>query len=206
MATPGDLGEEAQIEVVAATRHWLETAVIGLDLCPFARAVYLEQRIRYVVTPASDTAALLAALLDELEILVAAAASEIETTLLIHPRALGDFLAFNDFLAVVEAALEDLGLATTIQVASFHPQYQFAGTAKDDVENCTNRAPYPILHLLRQASVSRAVDSLADPAVVFERNIATLRRLGWEGWRRLGVGPAGESHSPPAPPLDDPAV
>jgi hypothetical protein len=186
--------------VIAATRHWLEKAVIGLDLCPFAKAVHRERRIRYVVSAATAPADLLAALLDELERLTTTAPGEVETTLLIHPRALADFLQFNDFLSVVEAAVEDLGLAAILQVATFHPRYQFAGTQPDDVENYTNRSPYPTLHLLRQASVERAVASLPNPAAIFEKNIATLQRLGRQGWQQLGIEPA------PAPAGEDPLL
>jgi hypothetical protein len=190
MPLGANLPDAERLEVVAATRRWLEKAVIGLDLCPFAKAVHRERRIRYVASGATAPVELLAALLDELELLTAADPGEIETTLLIHPLALADFLEFNDFLAVAEAAVEDLGLAAIIQVASFHPRYQFAGAGPDDVENYTNRSPYPILHLLRQASVDRAVASIPDPATIFEKNMATLRRLGEQGWRRLGIEPA----------------
>jgi hypothetical protein len=101
---------------------------------------------------------------------------------------LNDFLDYNDFLGVAEAAVADLGLEGVLQVASFHPQYQFAGTGPDDIENYTNRSPYPILHLLREASVERAVAAFPDTAQIYEKNIVTLRHLGHEGWLRLGVG------------------
>jgi len=181
-------------EVVAATRDWLERAVIGLDLCPFARPVYAEERIRYVVSAADAPEPLLADLLRELAFLAAADPAAVETTLLIHPRALADFLDYNAFLGVAEAAVEDLGLRGEIQVASFHPRYRFAGAAADDIASYTNRSPYPMLHLLREASVEHAVAALPDPARIYEKNIETLRRLGHEGWRRLGLSrePAGE--------------
>jgi hypothetical protein len=163
--------------------------VIGLDLCPFARAVHSRGQIRWVVSGAATPEELLADLLGELRTLADADPAAIDTTLLIHPAVLADFLDYNDFLAVADAALADLGLAGTLQIASFHPRYQFAGTAPDDVENCTNRSPYPILHLLREASVERAVAAFPDAAAIYEKNIATLRRLGVEGWRRLGVEP-----------------
>jgi hypothetical protein len=163
--------------------------VIGLDLCPFARAVHARGQIRWVVTPAATPEELLADLLGELRTLAGADPAAIDTTLLIHPAALGDFLDYNDFLAVADAALADLGLEGMLQIASFHPRYQFAGTAPDDVENCTNRSPYPILHLLREASVERAVAAFPDADAIYEKNIATLRRLGTDGWRRLGVEP-----------------
>lgn len=175
-------------EIIAATRHWLEKAVIGLDLCPFARPVHLQDRIRYVVSEAETPEALLADLAAELQALAAADPEEVETTLLIHPRVLADFLDYNDFLDVADAALQEVGLAGEIQIASFHPRYQFAGTAPDDIENYTNRSPYPILHLLREASVERAVAAFPDASRIYEKNIETLRRLGHAGWRRLGIG------------------
>jgi hypothetical protein len=175
-------------EIIAATKHWLETAVIGLDLCPFARAVYTRDQIRYTVSGAETPEALLADLLSELHLLTEAPADEIETTLLIHPDVLGDFLDYNDFLGVAEAAVADLGLEGVLQVASFHPQYQFAGTAPDAVENYTNRSPYPILHLLREESVEQAVAAFPEAAQIYEKNILTLRALGHEGWKRLGIG------------------
>jgi hypothetical protein len=174
-----------ETEVVDATRRWLKRAVIGLNLCPFARPVASAGRIRFAVSSARCEQALLADLAEELLRLARADPAEQETTLLIHPDVLGDFLAFNDFLASAEAAVETLGLSGVLQVASFHPHYQFAGTAPGDVENCTNRAPFPTLHLLRESSVERAVGSMADPASIYRRNIETLRRLGHEGWERL---------------------
>jgi len=174
-------------DVLAATEAWLEKAVIGLDLCPFAKAVHVKRQIRYAVSEAATPEALLDDLLDELQLLAAADPEELETTLLIHPWALVDFLGYNDFLAVADAAVAGLRLAAVIQVASFHPQYRFAGSGPDDVDNYTNRSPYPMLHLLRQASVDRAVAAFPDPARIFEKNIATLRHLGREGWDRLGL-------------------
>ena len=175
-------------EIISATRVWLEKAVIGLDLCPFARAVHVRNQIRYVVSEAETPEELLADLIAELQALAAADPEEIDTTLLIHPRVLEDFLDYNDFLGVAEATVEELGLTGVLQVASFHPRYQFAGTEPDDIENYTNRSPYPILHLLREESVERAVDSFSDTAQIYEKNIETLRRLGPEGWNRLGIG------------------
>jgi len=175
-------------EILAETKAWLERAVIGLDLCPFARAVHLRNQIRYVVSEAETPEELLAELIGELQALAAADPEAIDTTLLIHPRVLGDFLDYNDFLGIAEAAVEDLGLTGILQVASFHPRYQFAGTGPDDIENYTNRSPYPILHLLREESVERAVDAFPDTARIYEKNIETLRRLGREGWNRLRIG------------------
>ena len=174
-------------EIVAATREWLEKAVIGLDLCPFARAVYIRDQIRYAVSEAETPEDLLEHLLSELRTLAAASPEEIDTTLIIHPWVLEDFLDYNDFLDDAEAAVDALGLEGEIQVASFHPQYQFEGTGPDDIENYTNRSSYPILHLLREASVDRAVAAVPDTDAIFEKNIETMRRLGHEGWRRLGL-------------------
>jgi hypothetical protein len=140
-----------------------------------------------VVSEAETPEALLADLLVELQGLAAVDPGEIDTTLIIHPRVLGDFLDYNDFLGVADAAVVDLGLEGVIQIASFHPEYQFAGSAPDDIENYTNRSPYPILHLLREASVERAVAAFPDASEIYEKNMATMRRLGHEGWRRLGL-------------------
>lgn len=175
-------------EIVIATRTWLEKAVIGLNLCPFAKAPHLGGRIRYAVSVAETPDELRADLVDELETLAAADPEEIETTLLIHPRVFADFLDYNDFLEVADETLEDLDLVGEIQVASFHPRYQFAGTEPDDIENYTNRSPYPMLHLLRESSVDAAVAAFPDTEQIYERNIETMRALGHEGWRRLGIG------------------
>lgn len=174
--------------VIAATRHWLEQAVIGLNLCPFAGAVYAAERIRYVVSDATTPEALVQALADELQQLAAADEQQVETTLLIHPRVMGDFLDYNDFLELADALVADLGLEGVLQVASFHPQYQFADTEPDDITNCTNRSPYPTLHLLRESSVERAVAAHPDTERIYRDNIETLRRLGREGWERLMAG------------------
>ncbi len=184
-------------EVVAATRAWLEKAVIGLNLCPFAEAAHVGNQIRYTVSDAQHPEALLNDLARELQTLVAADPAEVETTLLIHPRVLGDFLDYNDFLDIAEAAVEELGLTGTIQVASFHPQYRFADTEPDAIENYSNRSPYPMLHLLREESVERAVAAFPDTGRIPDRNIETLRRIGHDGWRRLGLAaptqPAGKA-------------
>ena len=174
-------------EIVAATRAWLERAVIGLNLCPFAKAVHLNNQIRYAVSAAQTPEELLADFITELRTLYVADPVEIETTLLLHPCVLGDFLEFNDFLELADAAVAADGLEGEIQVASFHPHYQFAGTRPEDIENCSNRSPYPTLHLLREASIERAVAVFPDASQIFERNIETLRRLGRDGWRRLAV-------------------
>lgn len=172
-------------EPIAATRQWLERAVIGLNLCPFAKAVQAKAQVRFVLSDASTPEALLAQLGEELLLLRDTPAEQIDTTLLVHPQVLGDFLDYNDFLDQADALVEALDLEGVVQVASFHPQYQFAGTAPDDVENFTNRSPHPTLHLLREDSVARALDAYPDPGAIIERNIATLQRLGADGWRKL---------------------
>lgn len=174
-------------EVVAATRAWLQRAVIGLNLCPFAKTVHVKNQIRYAVSAAQTPEDLLADLVAELRTLQVADPSEIDTTLLVHPRVLSDFLDYNDFLELAETAVADEGLEGEIQIASFHPHYQFAGTRPEDIENCSNRSPYPTLHLLREASIERAVAAFPDAGKIFERNIETMRRLGHDGWRRLGA-------------------
>ncbi|TBR25646.1 DUF1415 domain-containing protein [bacterium] len=163
--------------VIAATRKWLKDVVIGLNLCPFAREVYVAERIRYVVSPATDVEALRAQLAEELRLLPTLDPAATETTLLIHPGVLGDFLDYNDFLDLAEGALAELGLEGVLQIASFHPQYRFADAEPDDPANGTNRSPYPMLHLLREASVAKAVAGYPDADKIPERNIATLRRL-----------------------------
>ena len=174
--------------VIARTRDWLEKAVIGLNLCPFAKAVHVKQQIRYVVSDATTEQTLLADLLHELESLYDADPELIETTLLIHPHVLGDFMDYNQFLEIADAAVSELELDGEIQVASFHPDYQFAGSRPDDMDNFSNRAPYPTLHLLRESSVAKAVAAFPDAARIYERNIETLRALGHVGWRALWLG------------------
>ena len=164
--------------VIAATIEWLEKIVIGLNLCPFAKAIHVKDQIRYVVSNANNSDALLAELTRELCLLVASDPEKIESTLLIHPDVLTEFVEYNEFLSVCDSAIEELELDGVIQVASFHPQYQFADTKVDDVTNYTNRSPYPTLHLLREESVTQAVELFPDAAGIYEKNIATLRKLG----------------------------
>ena len=171
--------------VLAATRHWLEAAVIGLNLCPFAKAVYVKHQVRLVVSKARHADDLLEELDKELDLLAATSADEIDTTLLIHPTLFDDFLDFNDFLEIAEAVVDEHGLEGVIQLASFHPQFQFEGTEPDDIGNYTNRAPFAILHLLREESVERAVEAFPEAESIFEQNIQTLEKLGHTGWKAL---------------------
>jgi uncharacterized protein len=170
---------------ISATREWVDKAVIGLNLCPFAKAVQAKGQVRYVLSEATDTATLAAELENELRHLVAADPEQTDTTLIIHPQVLNDFLDFNDFLEEADELLERLGLEGTLQVASFHPSYQFAGTDPQDITNYTNRAPYPTLHLLREQSIDRAVEAFPDAEEIYERNMQTLQQLGLDGWEAL---------------------
>jgi hypothetical protein len=179
------LPAESHDAVVAATRHWLSAAVIGLNLCPFAKAVHVKGQIRYAVSDATDMEAVLIDLEAELQTLIAADPEAIDTTLLILPHAFGDFLDFNDCLFFADRLLKQLRLEGIVQIASFHPAYQFEGSEPDDIENYTNRAPYPILHLLREDSIERAVQAFPDAEEIYERNQETLRRIGLAGWNEL---------------------
>ena len=174
-------------EVLGKTRHWLEAVVIGLNLCPFAKAVYVKKQVRLVVSHARHADDLLEELDRELDLLVATPAEEIDTTLLIHPTLFEDFLDFNDFLEVAEGVVDEHELEGVVQLASFHPQFQFDGTEPDAISNYTNRAPFAILHLLREDSVERAVVAFPQTDAIFEQNIATLEKLGHAGWKALSL-------------------
>jgi uncharacterized protein len=170
---------------IELTQQWLERAVIGLNLCPFAKAVHTKGQIRWVLSSARHADALRRDLMHELQLLANADPQAVDTTVLVHPHVLQDFLDFNDFLDVAEAALEHLQLDGVLQIASFHPQFQFAGTAPDDMGNFSNRAPFPTLHLLREDSVEKAVAAFPEAQSIFERNIQTLDELGLTGWQKL---------------------
>jgi len=170
----------SEADVIAATKAWIEKDVIGLNLCPFAKPVFQAGQIRYVVSTASTAWTLLSDLANELIYLHETPAATTDTTLLIHPRVMADFFEYNDFLADADAALERLGLVGEIQIASFHPDYQFADTEPDDPSNRTNRSPYPTLHLLREASVEKALETYPNPEEIPARNIETMRRLAEE--------------------------
>ena len=173
--------------VLAATRHWLEQAVIGLNLCPFAKAVYVKNQVRLVVSHARHADDLLEELDCELDLLAAVPADEIDTTLLIVPTLFADFLDFNDFLEIAEGVLDEHALEGVVQLASFHPRFQFEGTESGDIGNYTNRAPFAMLHLLREESVGRAVDAFPQAEAIFNENIRTLEKLGHAGWTALGL-------------------
>lgn len=181
------MNAHSQSAIIDATREWLEKAVIGLNLCPFAKAVHVRGQVRFVVSDATDEEALLADLLHELESLYDADPEVVETTLLIHPWVLGDFLDYNQFLDIADAAVSELELDGEIQVASFHPDYEFADSQSGDIENFSNRSPYPTLHLLRETSIARAVAAFPDAASIYDRNMDTLRKLGHAGWKQLWI-------------------
>lgn len=177
--------EATNATIVAATERWLERAVIGLNLCPFAKSVHVKKQIRYAVSAAQTADELLAELEHELQHLAATDPKQLDTTLLIHPQVMGEFLDYHFFLAEADALIRNLGYEGVFQIASLHPDYEFAGSAPDDIENYSNRSPYPTLHLLREESIDRAVAAFPEAEAIFERNIETLQRLGHEGWRRL---------------------
>ena len=170
---------------IVETRAWVERVVIGLKLCPFAPAPALKGLIRYAMSEAETPEALLEDLATELQHLVASPLEEVETTLLVHPQVLQDFHDFNDFLEIADEALRMWGLEGEIQIASFHPQYQFAGTDPDDIGNASNRSPYPMLHLLREQSIARAVDAFGDTRSISAANLETLEKLGPAGLAAL---------------------
>ena len=170
---------------LAETRAWVERAVIGLQLCPFARAPQVKGRVRYSLSDAAEAEALMTDLVAELHRLVEAPAERIETTLLVHPRALTDFDDYNDFLGLADEVLAALDLEGVVQIASFHPDYRFAGSAPDDIANATNRSPFPMLQLLREESIERALASFAEPESIYAANIRTMEALGADGWAAL---------------------
>lgn len=174
--------------IIADTQRWLERAVIGLNLCPFAKAVHVKQQIHYVVSAATTPKEVLEDIVRELQELNLADPEVRSTTLIMAPHCLADFLEFNDFLADADDALFALELDGILQIASFHPDFQFAGTSKTDITNATNRAPYPTLHLLREIEVDKAVTAFPEAESIFEKNIDTLEALGTDGWKALSVG------------------
>ena len=174
--------------VIADTVRWLEKAVIGLNLCPFAKSVYVKGQIHYVVSQATDAEGVAMDLHRELEALAEISPEKRDTTLLILPHALQEFLDFNDFTELADDLVEELDLGGILQVASFHPMFQFEGTDVDDVTNCTNRAPYPTLHLIREDSIDKAVEAFPEAEMIYERNMQVLQEMGIEGWLDLDVG------------------
>ena len=182
---PAPTHPRAADQVIALTRAWVEHAVVGLNLCPFAKPVHVRQQIDYRVSTATDTASLSQDLLAAMMALIDTPSTTTETCLLIHPWVLQDFIDYNDFLDVADSLLEQADQVGVLQVASFHPDYRFAGTDADDITNCTNRSPFPTLHLLRESSLDKATASLLDASEIVERNLATLNGMGRSGWEAL---------------------
>jgi len=174
-----------EIQIITLTSAWVEHVVIGLNLCPFAKPVHTKGQIYYLLSHARDETALAADLRRSLQNLIAASPDKMDTCLLIHPWVLSDFFDYNNFLDTADEILDALDLIGIVQIASFHPNYQFAGTTEDDVTNCTNRSPFPMLHLLREESLDKATDALPDANVIVNRNLETMTTLGHEGWSRL---------------------
>jgi len=169
---------------VACVQRWLEDAVIGLNLCPFAKAVHVKRQVRYAVSRATMDGDVLDHLRAEADLLHATPAAQIDTTLLIVP-ALADFLDFHSLTERAESVLAKAGYEGELQLASFHPDFVFADADPHDIANATNRAPAPILHLLREDSIARAAAAVPDAADIYERNIATMEKLGPEGWAEM---------------------
>ena len=182
---PAADGAEGADQAIAHTQRWLERAVIALNLCPFAKAVHLKGQIRWVLSTARNTQTLARELAREMLHLADVDPAITDTSLIVHPWDLQDFADYNEFLDVADELIESLALTGVLQVASFHPDYCFANSDSDDIANFSNRSPYPMLHLLREDSVERAVAAFPEPEAIFERNIATLRALGPGGWRKL---------------------
>ncbi len=174
-------------DISAICQQWLERAVIGLNLCPFARRPYQLHRLRFSISRARHTDAFLDLLENELHLLLQTPATEIETTLVIEPKLFADFEVFLDVVALAEQVLEDIDATGTIQIAPFHPNFQFADEPPEDITNYTNRSPYPILHLIRESSIDQAVAAFPDAGSIFERNKTLLRTMGTEGWSSLGI-------------------
>lgn len=177
------------------TVRWLEKAVIGLNLCPFAKAVHVKGEIGYCVSMAEDSTEIMLLLKEQLIALVEGENQKYDTALIILPMAFADFYAFNDFLYKTDKLLRRSQLDGVIQVASFHPKFQFEGTEEDEISNYTNRAPYPTLHLIREESMDKAVDAFPDAELIYEANIETLEKMGHEGWKALDVGPRACPHA-----------
>jgi hypothetical protein len=172
-------------QIIAYTSAWVELVVIGLNLCPFAKPVHAKGQIDYFLSHARDETTLVADLRLAMERLIASTPDSMDTCLLIHPWVLSDFFDYNNFLDIADAILDELELIGVLQIASFHPHYQFAGTTEDDVTNCTNRSPFPMLHLLREESLDKATAAVPDANVIVDRNLDTMISLGHEGWNRL---------------------
>lgn len=164
-------------KVIAETRQWVWDFVIGLNLCPFAKHPFEQDRIRYQVCDDNDEQGIYRSILRELDQLSQLSAEQVETSLLIVPQGLESFDAYLDMLDVAEQAIQDCGLEGHFQLASFHPDYCFDGVAEDDPANATNRSPYPMFHLIREASLEAALANYPDPESIPARNVKLLREM-----------------------------
>jgi hypothetical protein len=178
-----DRREADEIEQIA--RRWVERIVIGLNLCPFAKAVYVKQQVRFAITAAIQPDDLLAELEHETSVLIDTDPASLDTTLLIHPLGMLDFIDYHFFVGEADATLVRLELEGVLQIAGFHPDYCFARSEADDMANYTNRSPHPMLQLLRESSVDRAVAAFPDASEIFAGNIEKLRALGLDGLRKV---------------------
>ena len=177
LSKPLNLGNTMSNEnIIQATQKWVETIVVGMNLCPFAKREIVKDRVRYTISESTLQEQLLMDLKTELELLDTD--TSIETTLLIHPSILQDFYDYNDFLELADSLLVDMELDGIYQIASFHPNYQFGGTEFDAAENYTNRSPYQMLHLIREASLERVIGSYPDMDEIPDRNIKLMNDMG----------------------------
>ena len=174
--------------ILEKTKKWVEKAVIGLNLCPFAKSVYVKNQVLIVVTGAETVKELQQILVKECENLIETDPEVLDTCLLVVPYVFEDFYDFNDFLDIAELTLEEIELVGELQIASFHPDYQFADTEADDISNYTNRSPYPILHLIRESSLDKATQQYPDASAIFDSNIEKVTQLGPDGWKKLLEG------------------
>ncbi len=204
MSVPQQTSRPPEAVILHRTRHWLEHVVIGLNLCPFANSVFRKNQVDYRISRATDTDRLAQDLLAAGELLVSVPADEVDTVLLIHPWVLQDFLDYNDFLDVADTVLEASGLSGVLQIVSFHPHYRFAGTDADDITNFSNRSPYPMLHLLREASLDKAIAAYPDTDNIVQDNLATMQRIGLTGWAALQTPMDAGITPTPDPGLSDP--
>ncbi len=185
MTTYPTISPEQTATIVTQVEQWLDRVVIGLNLCPFAAEPRRQQQIRFQVSPSTNPSDLLADLQSELRYLSQHPATQVETTILIIPQSLEDFADYNDFLDLADRLLQQFGWEGEFQIASFHPNYQFADTQPDDAENLTNRSPYPLLHILREDSVETALDNYPNPEAIPDRNIEQVQGLSAEQKREL---------------------
>ena len=181
---------------IVNTKNWVEKVVIGLNLCPFVKPVFAKNQLKFVLSEAKNPQELTEDLVKELVFLSGIEGDDTETTVLIHPFILQDFGHYIDYLEFANDVIYEMNLEGIFQIASFHPHYQFAGTNENDITNFTNRSPYPTLHLIREASIDRAVAAFPEAEAIFEVNMVTLNQLGLAGWKALEVGPTLPQNEP----------